>query len=256
MSPAYARTDAAKLREVLINLLGNAVKYTEHGSITLRFDAQPVGGAEQLLLRFTVEDTGIGIAPEDHERIFKPFEQVAKRAPQKGTGLGLAITRQLIELMGGSIEVESTLGKGSCFPVDLLVERTQEPEARPAVACEAEFRVLEEGQPEYRILIVEDQPENWMVLERLLTEAGFQVRVAEDGAEGVTSFREWRPQFIWMDLRMPVMNGIEAAQRIRNLDGGKDVKIVAVTASGFESERARGAGGGTGRLRQEALSRG
>ena len=95
-----------------------------------------------------------------------------------------------------------------------------------------------------------------MVLERLLTEAGFQVRVAENGEQGVESFREWRPQFIWMDLRMPVMDGIEATQRIRNLDGGRDVKIVAVTASGFESQTERGAGSGAGRLRKEALSPG
>ena len=202
-SPVYARVDAAKLREVLINLLGNAVKYTELGSITLRFEAQPVDGGDRLLLRFAVEDTGIGIAPEDQERIFKPFEQVARGTYQKGTGLGLAITQQLVELMGGSIKVESTVGKGSCFRVDLVTERTQEPEPRSAVTWgRGRIPVLEEGQPEYRILIVEDELENRILLDRLLTEAGFEVRVAENGEQGIEGFREWRPQLIWMDLRM------------------------------------------------------
>ena len=97
---------------------------------------------------------------------------------------------------------------------------------------------LEPGQPEYRVLIVEDEPENWMVLQRLLKNAGFQVRVAENGETGVEEFREWRPQFIWMDLRMPLMDGIETTKRIRALDGGQDVRIAAVTASGLESDRS------------------
>ena len=204
--PQYIRADAARLREVLINLLGNAVKYTERGSITLRSSAQSGDAANQVLLRFEVEDTGIGIAAEDQERIFEPFEQVAKVGKQKGTGLGLAITRTFIELMGGNIAVESTPGRGSCFRVEIPVERTEEFEAKPAAARER-ILGLEAGQPEYRILVVEDEPENWMVLERLLRDAGFQVRVAENGEQGVESFREWRPHFIWMDLRMPVMDG-------------------------------------------------
>jgi signal transduction histidine kinase/DNA-binding response OmpR family regulator len=234
--PRYVRTDGAKLREVLINLVGNAIKYTVRGSITLQCSAQPSDESERVLLHFEVKDTGIGIAPEDQDRVFRPFEQVAKAGRQKGTGLGLAITRQIVELMGGTIELESAPGKGSCFRVKLPVERTDEFEAKPA---ERE-RVLglEPGQPEYRILIVEDEPENWMVLERLLQNAGFRVRVAENGEAGVESFREWRPQFIWMDLRMPVMNGIEAVQQIRSLDGGREVKIAAVTASGFDSQRS------------------
>ena len=138
--------------------------------------------------------------------------------------------------MGGTIEVESTTDKGSCFRVELPVERTEECEARPA----GRDRVLglEPGQPEYRILMVEDQPENWMVLERLLRKRVFKSAWRRMAKQGVESFREWRPQFIWMDLRMPVMDGIEATRRIRALDGGRDVKIVAVTASGFESQRS------------------
>src|SRR6185312_8340492 len=120
---AQVRADASKLREILINLVGNAINYTEHGSVTLRFDARSADRDDRMLLRFDVEDTGIGIAPEDQERIFRPFERVTNGRTQKGTGLGLAITRQLIELMGGSIQVESAPGKGACFLVEISAER-------------------------------------------------------------------------------------------------------------------------------------
>jgi CheY-like chemotaxis protein len=151
--------------------------------------------------------------------------------------LGLTISRQIIELMGGTLQVESVRGRGSRFRAEIKVERVQEYEVRRDPNLERVI-ALAEGQPEYRILIVEDQQENWMVLERLLANAGFQVRVAENGAQGVKEFRQWRPQFIWMDLRMPVMDGLEATRRIRACKGGPEVKIAAVTASGYVGERA------------------
>ena len=235
--PINVRTDVAKLRAVLINLVGNSVKYTERGSITLRFDARPADGIARALLRFEVEDTGVGIAAKDQERIFEPFEQVATRVSQNGTGLGLAITRQILGLMGGTIELESVPGEGSCFRVSLPVELTEEADVRSEGKHEKVVG-LEAGQPEYRILVVEDEPENSILLERMLSEVGFTVRVAKNGQQGVDIFSEWRPHFIWMDLRMPVMNGIEATRRIRALSGGRDVTIVAITASGFEGQRS------------------
>ena len=232
--PRYVQTDGEKLREVLINLLGNAVKYTERGAIALRVKAAPDTASDRVLLRFEVEDTGIGIAPEDQSRIFDPFEQGRVIRGQKGTGLGLAITREIVRLMGGRIAVESTLGKGSCFRMEIPVVRLDD--FRPSVShCERVIG-LEPGQPLYRVLVADDEQENWMVLDRLLQGAGFQVRVAENGEQAVDIFREWRPHFIWMDLRMPVMNGMEATARIRSL-AGTGVKIAAVTASGFESQR-------------------
>ncbi len=140
--------------------------------------------------------------------------------------------------MGGTIQVqESVHGQGSRFRTEIGVERAQESEVK---RCPNLGRVtaLAGGQTEYRILIVEDQRENWMVLERMLANAGFRVRVAENGAKGVKEFREWHPQFIWMDLRMPVMDGVEATRRIRASEGGQEVKIAAVTASGYASERS------------------
>jgi CheY-like chemotaxis protein len=189
-----------------------------------------------LLLTFEVEDTGIGIAAEDQARIFDAFVQLGNPGRQKGTGLGLAITRRFVQLMGGTIWVESTPGRGSGFRVEVPVERA--PELEVSVGTDWDRIVgLEPAQRDCRVLIVEDEQENRIVLERLLQNAGFLVRLAEDGARGVEMFQSWSPHFIWMDLRMPGMDGIEATRRIRALNGGREVKIAAVTASGLEGER-------------------
>jgi len=236
--PSSARSDAAKLRQVLINLLGNAVKFTEEGSVTLRVDAKPIDIDQRLLLIFEVQDTGIGIAAEDQARIFSPFVRVGKTATQGGTGLGLSIAQQFVQMMGGTIRLDSTPGKGSLFRIEVPVERAEEPEVMTSQGDREQVIGLETGQPEYRMLIVEDQRENWLLLQRLLNDTGFQVQVAEDGAQGVEMFRTWKPHLIWMDLRLPVMGGMEAAREIRALDGGRQVKIVALTASGFAQQRA------------------
>ena len=186
---------------------------------------------------FEVEDTGIGISPEDQQRIFDAFVQAGKQRRQKGTGLGLTISRQFVELMGGTIEVASAPGKGTRFRVEFPVDQAEESEVRSSETDEERILGVEPGRPDYRVLIVEDVEENRLVLQRLMQNAGFQVRLAEDGERGVEIFESWRPHFIWMDLRMPVMDGKEATRRIRALDGGLEVKIAAVTASAFISER-------------------
>ena len=230
--PRFVRADGPKLRQVLINLLGNAVRYTEQGGITLRLSAPREGR-----LTFEVEDTGPGIAPEDQARIFEAFVQVS-RSSQKGTGLGLTITRQFVELMGGTVQIESTPGRGSTFRVELPVEKAREAEVTPSRTDSGGRFVLEPGQAECRVLIVDDETDNAALLERLLSNAGFEVRVASDGAQGVAAFQQWRPRFIWMDLRMPEMDGFEAVKQIRGLDGGREVTIAAVTASVFAGERS------------------
>jgi signal transduction histidine kinase/CheY-like chemotaxis protein len=233
--PRFVRADAGKLRQVLINLISNAVKYTVHGAVTVSASAKDAGNGLTLTLK--IADTGIGIAPEDRSRIFDPFVQAGQHRGQAGTGLGLAITRRFVELMGGSISLQSALGRGSVFKVELPVEKMEEPAADVPAGARKRVVGLTPGQADYRILIVENQPENWMVLERILESAGFQVRVAEDGEQSVDLFASWRPHFIWMDLRLPGISGVEAAQRIRGREGGRDIKIVALTASVFSTQR-------------------
>jgi signal transduction histidine kinase/ligand-binding sensor domain-containing protein/CheY-like chemotaxis protein len=235
--PRFVRVDAPKLRQSLINLLSNAVKFTARGAVTLRLDTRPADDAERLLLVFEVEDTGTGISAEDQERIFDAFVQVEGPAARAGSGLGLTITRQFVELMGGSIRVKSTPGKGSLFRMDVPVAPARETDVMPRQRRLEPVAGMEAGQPEWRILVVEDESANWMLLERLMQSAGFQVRVADHGAAGVELFRSWRPHFIWMDLRMPGMDGLEATRRIRAMEGGGEVKIVAVSASAYNSER-------------------
>ncbi|OIR13721.1 autoinducer 2 sensor kinase/phosphatase LuxQ [mine drainage metagenome] len=233
--PRYIKGDAARLRQVMINLIGNAVKFTEQGGITLRLGV--IANTTPHLL-IEVEDTGIGIKPEDQKKLFEPFVQLGESAMQKGTGLGLTITRQYVQLMGGTISFESTPGKGSIFQVELPLEKIEAHDvAMPESMSMREVTSLAPGQPEYRILIVEDQLENQLLLTQLMKSVGFPVKVAENGARAVEIFQSWQPHLIWMDRRMPVMDGMEATRRIRKLPGGKSVKIVAVTASAFKEQR-------------------
>jgi signal transduction histidine kinase/DNA-binding NarL/FixJ family response regulator len=228
----FVNTDAGKLRQILINLLGNAVKFTREGGVVLH--ARTWGQGGRLWLELTVEDSGPGIPAEHLGNIFKPFIQIGAKADVKGTGLGLTITRSFVEQMGGSMDVESTPGKGASFRVKLPIEFAKaEAVAAPEVSAPA-VTGLAEGQPEWRILVAEDAPENRLLVTSLLTRAGFTVREAENGAQAVAIFEKWRPHFIWMDLRMPEVDGYEATRRIRALPGGDAVKIVALTASAFK----------------------
>jgi len=238
--PRVISSDAGKIRQILFNLLGNAIKCTDSGGVLLRLNAKVDEHEQSILLVFEVEDTGRGIAKDEVPLVFNSFKQVGEQSLQNGTGLGLAITKQYIELMKGRISVSSELGKGSVFTVVIPVERvTEKAVLKLPQANHQKVIGLKPGQEDYRILIVEDQLENRLLLQRLLESVGFNVRVANDGLQGVNLFTQWKPDFIWMDRRMPVMDGIEATKQIRKLTGGDQVKIVAVTASVFEQERQR-----------------
>ena len=235
--PRFVAVDAGKLRQVLLNLIGNAIKYTDSGGVKLRGRLARTHGAEEAEIRFEVEDSGPGIPQEDCQRIFLPFVQLGGQvSAQAGTGLGLAICKQYVELMGGQIGVASEPGKGSVFYFTIPV-RVLPLVAEPEGPKRGRILGLAEGEPCYRLLIVEDQPENRLLLRRLLDPLGFELREAANGREVVALFEQWHPHLIWMDIRMPVMDGLEAVRRIRATKAGADTKIVALTAHALEEER-------------------
>jgi PAS domain S-box-containing protein len=224
----YVLGDASRLRQVLNNLLDNALKYTEQGGVTLRI--QVIGEAPGHL-RFEVADTGPGIPAEEQARVFQAFYQTpAGAAHGEGTGLGLTISREFVRLMGGDLRVESAPGRGCCFRFDIPL-----PAAAPPLAADPGGRVvgLAPGHAPVRILVAEDQAVDRELVCRLLERAGFEVRAVENGRQAVAEFQHWRPHLIWMDMRMPVLDGYRATREIRTLPGGGEVRIVALTGKAF-----------------------
>lgn len=233
--PRYIKGDEARLRQILVNLVSNAVKFTIQGGVAIRL-AVKHNARHHLLIE--VEDSGPGIAPQDQRRLFDPFVLLAEAGTQYGTGLGLAITRQFVQLMGGSITVDSTPGKGSLFRVELPLELANAADAlKPGSGDYSKIVGIAGEHPGYRILIAEDQRDNQLLLFRLMTDIGLDVKVAESGEQCVKIFQEWHPHLIWMDRRMPVMDGMDATKYIRRLPDGQAVKIIAVTASVFKEQQ-------------------
>lgn len=229
----YINTDEAKLRQVLLNLLGNALKFTDEGGIILR--VKP--GDHPYTLFFEVEDTGNGIAEAEIDQLFEAFGQTESgRKIQQGTGLGLSISQKFVQLMGGEIQVSSIVGRGSIFSFQIKIEKVHKnkinkPNKTPKVIG------LEPNQPEYRILVVDDRWESRQLLLTLLKSVGFQVKEAVNGQEALEIWKKWQPHLIWMDMRMPVMDGYETTQRIKKTVQGKATVIIALTASAFAEER-------------------
>jgi len=237
--PQHITIDPGKLRQVLINLIGNAIKYTKSGGVILRAMVMKQETPERVRVRFEVEDTGPGICEEDRERIFFPFVQLGELpSMEAGTGLGLAICKQYVELMDGTIGLAGKPGKGSVFHFEIPVVVLPS-EAIPAALRRGRIIGPAEGQPRYRLLIVEDHPDNRLLLRKMLEPLGFDLREAANGKEAVALFEEWRPHLIWMDIRMPVMDGLEATRRIKATEAGAGAgaKIVALTAHALEEER-------------------
>jgi PAS domain S-box-containing protein len=234
--PQFIVSDINKLRQVFINLLGNAVKFTEQGGVSLRVHTDHMAATGPSLL-VEIQDTGPGISRDDQDKLFRHFEQT-KTGQQTGTGtgLGLAISREFVRLMGGNITVTSQVGKGSVFLVQLPLK---EGEAQAVQAKNKPQHVLrlQPDQPACRVLIVDDVEDNRELLAQLLAGVGFEIRLATNGLEAIQEFENWRPHLILMDFRMPEMDGHEAIRRIRTIDGGKDVKIIAVTASAMDENR-------------------
>ncbi|MET0117603.1 MAG: ATP-binding protein [Sedimenticola sp.] len=237
----FIKSDPGKLRQILINLLGNAIKFTQEGGFSLHARTEPLAyDSDMVLLQFEVEDSGPGIPAGGLQRIFQPFVQSDQTsAKSKGTGLGLAISKSFVELMGGEIGVKSEPGKGTLFRVELPVAVAQAADSSTIESDRQDVVGLEADQPAWRILVVEDIAENRLLLSTLLRQAGFEIREAENGEQAVARFEDWHPHFIWMDMRMPVMDGYQATARIRSLPAGDKVKIVALTASAFKEQRPK-----------------
>ncbi len=259
--PQYVRTDEVKLRQVLINLLNNAIKFTSEGGVLLRVrqESEEENHSSPHSLIFEIEDTGSGIDSEELEQIFEPFTQTQSgKKSQEGTGLGLAITRSFVQLMGGKINVNSQVGRGSIFKFDVpvtLVDVTEIEIKKPMQRAIA----LEPNQPRYRILIVDDKWDNRQLLLKLLSPFGFELKEASNGQEAVEVWETWQPHLISMDMRMPVMDGCEATREIRvrekrgigngeysqstiqnpksKIQNSRTV-ILAITASTFEEEQS------------------
>jgi signal transduction histidine kinase/CheY-like chemotaxis protein len=232
--------DEKRLTQVLLNLLSNAIKFTERGSVTLVVDELKRGPNERMALRFRVEDTGPGIAPEHLSCIFEPFEQVGdKRAKSAGTGLGLAITKRIVDQMGGTIEVESELGRGSVFTVTLaFAEAPASVSADKALGWDTITGYRGERRT---ILVVDDNPQNRALVSDLLVPVGFEVVEAEDGEAGLRLAMERKPALVLMDLAMPGMDGHEATRRLRQMPELGDVVILVSSANVSGAERQDGA---------------
>jgi signal transduction histidine kinase/DNA-binding response OmpR family regulator len=258
--PRYVTVDEVKLRQLLINLLGNAVKYTTEGMVALRVTIKAAGDATPAVeksrqaggrpcsarLCFAVEDSGPGIAHDDLTHIFEAFVQRADGQQQyEGTGLGLALSKQFVKLMGGELSVRSEVGKGSVFSFEIP---TREADAAQVQARGIRPRVvgLEPGQPRYRILIVDDSKSSRQLLIDTLasvgstdrSKPGFELRQAANGREALEICKQWQPHLICLDMRMPAMNGFEVARRIKASARGRKTAIIGLSAGAFEEQRA------------------
>ncbi|MEL6553155.1 MAG: PAS domain S-box protein [Cyanobacteria bacterium J06621_11] len=258
--PRIIYSDRLKLRQVLINLLSNAVKFTDTGTITLSVglsDETPLkagpkaslpdsdyvaancASGDNTLLAFSVADTGAGIAVTDQAKLFEAFVQThSALTAQQGTGLGLTISHEYVQLLGGDLSVHSVIGEGSTFEFSIAVKAIDrstvpaDPQTDPK-----DIVGLAPGQPSHRLLVVDDVALNRKLLAHLLKGVGFEVQEAVNGEDAIAQWQAWRPHLIWMDIRMPVMSGEEAALRIKSLDRDRTTRIVALTANAFDDDR-------------------
>jgi PAS domain S-box-containing protein len=234
--PEFIRTDINKLRQVLIHLLENALKFTAKGEVILRSHAFPLAATTTMQLEIEVIDSGTGIPKDKLDQLFKPFVQLARRdSGLEGTGLGLAMSKSLIELMNGQISVNSTVGVGSTFKIVLPITVVKADEVTTKILPQSVQGIVA-NQRQWRLLIVDDNADNRLLLETILNRVGFPIAQASNGEEAIEKFLSWQPDLIWMDMRMPVMDGYQATAKIRQLPNGDKVKIIAVTASTFKEQ--------------------
>jgi CheY-like chemotaxis protein len=236
--PRAIQGDEGKLRQVLINLLDNAVKFTDRGFVNLQANTKQLAGdTGGLRLHLSVEDSGPGIEEDQLDKIFESFVQGSHAGdPKSGTGLGLAICHSLVEVMNGRIEVTSNVGEGSLFRVTVPIQLREKKLAGDS-SRERQVVGLMPDQESKRILIVDDNADNRTLLAQMLETVGFSVKEVSNGELALEAFQTWQPDLICMDMRMPVLDGYAATRKIRELPQGNVVKIIAVTASVFDEQR-------------------
>lgn len=232
--PRYICSDEVKLNQILINLISNAIKFTSSGTVSLK-----VSRNSDTNLRFEVKDTGAGIPPEEIGLLFKPFQQTLIGSESgEGTGLGLSISQKFVRLMGGDIKVNSIVNQGTTFSFDINVSLASE---IPVITQKPTKRVIGIAtmQEDYRLLVVDDVRVNRLLLNKILTRVGFTTKEAKNGLEAIELWENWRPHLIFMDVRMPVIDGIEATQKIRSKETKTTTKIIALTASLLKESRLK-----------------
>jgi len=235
--PRYIYADSVKLRQILLNLLGNAIKFTSVGEVILRIHATENQDQQNYNLHFEISDTGSGIDEAELSKLFEAFSQTdSGKQSQEGTGLGLVISRQFIQLMGGDITVKSTLNQGTTFAFSIQVNPGDETQEEGSLT--RRVLALANNQTVYRILVVDDKSINCQLLIKLLAPLGFEVKEASNGKEAITIWEAWEPSLIFMDMRMPVMDGYQATKYIKSTTKGNATAVIALTASVLEEEKA------------------
>ncbi|MFB2891761.1 AAA family ATPase [Aerosakkonemataceae cyanobacterium BLCC-F50] len=257
--PRYVKSDELKLRQVLLNLLSNAIKFTSEGGLSLRvglgisnsiqnsfidkvIEKQKatsllITNVESIII-FELEDTGVGIPPEELEAVFEAFTQSkAGQTSQEGTGLGLTIARSFVQLMGGDISVNSCVGQGSVFRFNIKVNVVESADVKSWQPTRRAI-ALAPNQPKYRLLIVDDRWDSRQLLIKLLFPFGFEIHEASNGNEAIQKWEQTSPHLIFMDMRMPIMDGYEATKQIKSTTKGQATAIIALTASSFDEEQA------------------
>lgn len=240
--PAVLNTDGGKVRQVLINVISNALKFTDHGGIGVTVDAgTSLSNADEVTIRVLVKDSGSGIAAEEFDKVFNSFEQTESgRRKIGGTGLGMSISRQFARLMGGDLVLQSSQpGSGSVFLFTFQAKTVDSAIAARTITSSRCVRRIAADEKEWRVLVVDDHKTNRDLLSQVLKQAGFAVMEAGDGSEGVEQFRRWSPDIVLMDIKMPGMDGYEAMQRIRSSDLGGTTPVIAITASVMMDERQK-----------------